>query len=92
MTDWLIAGGLAAVIAASVAWLLTREHYRRAAQRARLWYEDNNQGHAGVLAALDGYIAHTGSPGAYVVASWFPYPDRTVPVITDLIPVLRRRF
>jgi len=39
----------------------------------------------GVEAELTGYQHHCGSPAAYVIASWFPHPARTVPTVTDLI-------
>jgi hypothetical protein len=35
--------------------------------------------HHDVLAALDCYAGSGGTPREYIVASWFPYPDRTIP-------------
>lgn len=54
--------------------------------------ESNEAWQAGVLASLDGCIDSGGAPRDYVIASWFPYPDRTLPVIPALIGAVRRRF
>lgn len=35
--------------------------------------------HAGVLASLECYAGVGGTPATFIVASWFPYPDRTIP-------------
>ena len=47
--------------------------------------------HAGVLASLECYAGVGGTPAAFIVASWFPYPDRTIPddAIGDDYPAMR---
>jgi hypothetical protein len=35
--------------------------------------------HAGVLASLECYAGVGGTPAAFIVASWFPFPERTIP-------------
>lgn len=47
--------------------------------------------HDRVMAALECYAGAGGTPGDYVVAAWFPYPDRTVPdsAVGDDYPAMR---
>lgn len=55
--------------------------------------EQSDQAYAaGVEAELAGYSNHCGSPAAYVIASWFPHPARTVPAMTDLITRIAHRL
>ncbi|MBU1623484.1 MAG: hypothetical protein KJ850_00390 [Gammaproteobacteria bacterium] len=35
--------------------------------------------HERVMAALECYAGHGGTPAEYIVASWFPHPEKTIP-------------
>lgn len=51
-------------------------------------YESNEAYARGVTASLATHLESCATPSAYILASWFPYPDRTVPVMTDLLQKL----
>lgn len=51
-------------------------------------YASNEAYARGVTASLATHLKNCATPAAYILASWFPYPDRTVPVVKDLLQKL----
>ena len=55
-------------------------------------YTSNRAYSSGVRGELYGYMEHCGTPSAYIIAAWFPYPETIVPYVTDLIDAVATKL
>ena len=53
-------------------------------------YASNRVYSTGVREELAGYREHCGTPAAYIIAAWFPYPEAAVPTATDLLDAVAK--